>query len=34
MQIFNLYGDEWDEPRDRDGWRSRRRSSATASAAS
>jgi uncharacterized cupin superfamily protein len=21
MQIFNLYGDEWDEPRDRDGWR-------------
>jgi uncharacterized cupin superfamily protein len=21
MKIFNLYGDEWDEPRDRDGWR-------------
>ena len=20
MKIFNLYGDEWDEPRDRDGW--------------
>jgi len=21
MRIFNLYGDEWDETRDRDGWR-------------
>ena len=21
MEIFNLYGDEWDEPRDREGWR-------------
>jgi uncharacterized cupin superfamily protein len=21
MKIFNLYGDEWDETRDRDGWR-------------
>ena len=21
MKIFNLYGDEWDEPRDREGWR-------------
>ena len=21
MRIFNLYGDEWDEPRDREGWR-------------
>jgi uncharacterized cupin superfamily protein len=21
MKMFNLYGDEWDEPRDRDGWR-------------
>jgi uncharacterized cupin superfamily protein len=21
MQIFNLYGDEWDETRDREGWR-------------
>lgn len=21
MKIFNLYGDEWDEPRDRAGWR-------------
>ena len=21
MKIFNLYSDEWDEPRDRDGWR-------------
>jgi uncharacterized cupin superfamily protein len=21
MKIFNLYGDEWDEPRDRVGWR-------------
>jgi uncharacterized cupin superfamily protein len=21
MKIFNLYGDDWDEPRDREGWR-------------
>jgi uncharacterized cupin superfamily protein len=21
MKVFNLYGDEWDEPRDREGWR-------------
>jgi uncharacterized cupin superfamily protein len=21
VRIFNLYGDEWDEPRDREGWR-------------
>src|SRR5437764_14567252 len=21
MKIFNLYGDNWDEPRDREGWR-------------
>ena len=21
MKIFNLYSDEWDEPRDREGWR-------------
>jgi len=21
VKLFNLYGDEWDEPRDRDGWR-------------
>jgi len=21
MRVFNLYGDEWDEPRDREGWR-------------
>ena len=21
MEVFNLYGDEWDEPRDREGWR-------------
>jgi uncharacterized cupin superfamily protein len=21
MKIFNLYGDTWDEPRDREGWR-------------
>jgi uncharacterized cupin superfamily protein len=21
MKIFNLYADEWDEPRDREGWR-------------
>jgi uncharacterized cupin superfamily protein len=21
MKIFNLYGDEWDEPRHREGWR-------------
>ena len=21
MKVFNLYGDNWDEPRDRDGWR-------------
>lgn len=21
VQVFNLYGDEWDEPRDREGWR-------------
>ena len=21
MKSFNLYGDEWDEPRDREGWR-------------
>ena len=21
MKIFNLYGDEWDETRDREGWR-------------
>ncbi len=20
MKIFNLYGDEWDETRDREGW--------------
>ena len=23
MKIFNLYGDEWDEERDREGWRSK-----------
>jgi uncharacterized cupin superfamily protein len=21
MKVFNLYGDNWDEPRDREGWR-------------
>jgi uncharacterized cupin superfamily protein len=21
MKVFNLYGDKWDEPRDREGWR-------------
>jgi uncharacterized cupin superfamily protein len=21
MKVFNLYGDEWDEPREREGWR-------------
>lgn len=23
MKVFNLHGDRWDEPRDRDGWRIR-----------
>ena len=23
MKVFNLYGDNWDEPRDREGWRAK-----------
>ncbi len=32
MKIFNLYGDDWGETRDRDGWRIKEALSATTSA--